>query len=231
MRCGGGTRAPGGGRLLPRCGASGVGCSPTPNRPSLGRAAGACNPLPLGAGCVRVRNHHHPTARNLASWLWLRWRQHKGASGGGAPAWVWRVQGLGALPRPTARVWGVLPGPVTDWVWVRAGGAWGPVINSTACALASWLCALWGRHEGAVGGRLLPGRVASGVGCSLTPNRPSLGRAAGARYPLAVAEGLVGVGTHHQPHSARPCELALRCGGGTRAPRGGGSCLGVGCPG
>ena len=143
-----------------------------------------------------------------------------------------------------------------------------------------WLCALWGRHEGARGGRPLPGCGASGVGLSPTPNRPSfgacgpgplptgcgcgergrgdpsptpqhallragfarfgggtrapggrasclcvgrpgssalppptvrpLGRAAGARYPLAVGAGSSGVGTRHQPHNPRSCELALR---------------------
>ena len=38
----------------------------------------------------------------------------------------------------------------------------------------------------------------------------SLGAAAGARYPLAVVVESVGVGTRHQPHGARSCELALR---------------------
>ena len=49
-RCGGGTRAPRGGCLLPACGASGVRRSPMPNRPSLGRAVGARYPLAGGAG-------------------------------------------------------------------------------------------------------------------------------------------------------------------------------------
>ena len=37
---------------------------------------------------------------------------------------------------------------------VGAGGvrAWGPITNPTERALASWLCALWGRHEGVRGG-------------------------------------------------------------------------------
>ena len=35
-------------------------------------------------------------------------------------------------------------------------------------------------------------------------------RAAGAHYPLAVGAGDAGVGTSHQPHSARSSELALR---------------------
>ena len=52
------------------------------------------------------------------------------------------------------------------------------------------------------------------------PNCPSLGRAAGARYPLAIGAGAVGVETRHEPHSARSCELALSAVGAAR-----------GCPG
>ena len=71
--------------------------------------------------------------------------------------------------------------PPVLWAWAR-----GPVTNPTARALASWLCALGGRLEGAQGGCLLPGCGVSGVGRSPTPDCPSLGRAAGARFPLAV---------------------------------------------
>ena len=106
-----------GGRLLPGCGASGVGRSPSPDCPPSGRAAGAHYPLAVGGG-------------------------------------------------------------------VRA---WGPVTNSTARALASWLCALWGRHEGARGGRLLPGCGASGVGRSPYPDNLS-SRACG-RGPLPMGRG------------------------------------------
>ena len=63
--------------------------------------------------------------------------------------------------------------------WVRA---WGPVTNRTARALASWLCALWGRHEGVRGWSLLPGCGASGDGRSPTPDHSSF-RACG-RGPL-----------------------------------------------
>ena len=86
--------------------------------------------------------------------------------------------------------------------------AWGPVTNPTARALLSWLCALWGRHESARGGRLLPGSGASGVGRSPTPDCPPSGQAAGAHY-LWVRGG-AGMGARHKSHSARSCELALR---------------------
>ena len=52
------------------------------------------------------------------------------------------------------------------------------------------------------------GRLASGA--LPAPTTRPFGRAAGAYYPLAVGAGGAGVGTRHQPHSARSCELALR---------------------
>ena len=105
--------------------------------------------------------------------------------GGGASCLdVGRPGSVGALPPPTARPLGRLLGPTTHWPWVRT---WGPVTNPTARALASWLCALWGRHEGARGGRLLPGCGASRVGRSPTPDHPSF-RACG-RGTLPTGRG------------------------------------------
>ena len=94
--------------------------------------------------------------------------------------------------------------------------AWGPVTNPTARALARLLCALGGSTRAPGGGRLLSGCVASLAGRAPTSDRLSLGGASGARYPLAVGAGGVGLGTHHQPHSARSCELALRVAGAAR---------------
>ena len=52
------------------------------------------------------------------------------------------------------------------------------------------------------------GRPGSGA---LPPSTTCLfGRAAGAHYPLAVGARGAGMGTRHQPRSARSCELALR---------------------
>ena len=82
---------------------------------------------------------------------------------------------------------GVRPRPTTHWLWVRGMRASGPITNPTARALASWLCALWGRHEGARGGRLLPGCGASGDGRSPTPDHSSF-RACG-EGPLPTGRG------------------------------------------
>ena len=146
---------------------------------------------------------------------------------------MWGVRGWAlSHPRPLV-LSGVRPGPTTHWLWVRGVRARGPVTNPTARALASWLCALWGRHEAARGGGascLGVGRPGSGA--LRPPTTCPFGRAAGVHYPLAVGAGAAGTGTCHQPHSARSCELALRAGGGgMRVPGGGASCLGVGRPG
>ena len=93
-------------------------------------------------------------------------------------------------------------------------------------------CVLWGRHEGARGGRLLPGCGASGVGRSPTPDCPPSGRAGGAHYPLAVGAGGCGRGDPSPtPQRALLRAAFVRCGGGMRVPGGGASCLGVGRPG
>ena len=90
---------------------------------------------------------------------------------------------------------------------MRGVRAWGPVTNPTARALASWLCALWGSHEGARGGASCLGVGRPGSGALPPPTTRPFGRAAGAHYPLPVVAGDAGVGTRHQPHSARSCAL------------------------
>ena len=289
--CGGGKRAPQGVRLLPGCGASLIGRSPRPDRPSLGRAAGARYPLAVGPGglglgtrqqphsghsCVlawrsvgaargRPRGYvfcldvgrpwlgvhprpstrpcgvrpgpathwlplrglwawepvTNPTARALASWLCALSGRQEGA-GGSIPCLGEGRPGLGAPPRPTASPCSVRPRPATHLLRVRGVWAWRLVTNPKACAFASWLCALWGRHEGARGGRLLPGCGAPWVGRSPTPDHLSMGRAAGAHYKIPAGAGGVGVETCHQSHGARSCELSLGAVGGAQGrPRGG----------
>ena len=141
-----------GSRLSPGCGASGVGRSRTPDRPSFG----ACGrgPLPTGCGC--------------------------GGYGRGDPS------------------------PTPQRALLRAGFA--------RCG----------------GGTTAPGGGASclgvgrpGPGALLPPTARPLGCAAGAHHPLALGAGAVGVGTRHQPHSARSCELALGAAGAARERPGG----------
>ena len=140
-RCGGGARAPCGGRLLPGCRASGVGRSPFPDCPLSGRAAGAHYRLAVGAGgCGRGDPSPTPQSALLRAGFARCWGG-KRVPGGAPPAWVWGVRGRAlSLPR---------------------------------------LPALWAGCRGP-----LP----TGCGCG----------------------GLAGVGTRHQPHSARSFVLALR---------------------
>ena len=131
--------------------------------------------------------------------------------GGAPPAWVWGVRGRAlSHPRPPALLAGCQD-PLPTGCGCGGVRAWGPVTNPKARALACWLCALWGRHEGARGG--LPLAWVWGVQCRALfhPRLPALW--AGCRGPLPTGCGCgrgAGVGTRHQPLSARSYELALR---------------------
>ena len=59
------------------------------------------------------------------------------------------------------------------------------------------------------GGGFRPPLGLSGLGHSPFPNRPSLGRATGACCHFSLGAGGAGVGSCHQPHSTRSCELVL----------------------
>ena len=146
----------------------------------------------------------------------------EGRPGGGASCLDVGRPKLGALPRPTAHPGGMRPGHATQWLWVRRVWAWGPVTNPTA------RCGSGTRAPGGGGGGLSPGSGLSRGRCSPTPDRPSLGRAAGACYPPAVGAGGVGMGILHRPNSARSCVLALRDVGAARGRTGGG-CLWPAC--
>ena len=218
-----------GGGLLPGCGASGVGLSPTPDHSSF-RACGR-GPLPTGCGCggFGLGDTSPTPQRALLRAGFARCGGGTRAPGGAPLALMWGVPGRAlSHPRPLVRS-GVRPGPTTHWLCVRGVRAWGPVTNPTARALASWLCALWGRHEGARRGRLLPGCGASGVGRSPTSDHSSV-RACG-RGPLATGCGCGGCGRGDPSPTPQLRADFARCGGGTRAPGGGAPCLGVGRPG
>ena len=195
---------------------------------------GCRGPLPTGCGCGGVRAWGpvtNPTARAPSSWLCALRGRHEGARGGAPPALVWGVRGR-ALSHPRLpALWAGCRGPLPTGCGCGGVRAWGPVTNPTARALASWLCVLWGRHQGARGGAscLGVGRPGSGALPPLTA-RP-LGGLPGPTTHWLWVRGGAGVGTRHQPHSARSFELALRAVEAARErPGGGASCLGVGRP-
>ena len=108
------------------------------------------------------------------------------------------------------------PGPATHWLWLRGVWAWGPSPTPQRTLLEADFARCGSGTRAPGGGRLLPACRASGVRSSPTPDRMSFGRAAGAHCPLAVNAGDVGLGTRHQPHAARSCQLALHAVGATR---------------
>ena len=179
--------------------------------------------LSTGCGCGGCgREDLSPTPqRALLRPGFARWGAARRRPGGAPFAWVWGVRGRALLhPCQPPVLWGRTPGPTTQWLWVWGVQVWGPVTKPTARVSTRWLCALWGQHEGAGRGRLFPGCGGSGSGALPSPTARPFGRAARAHYPLAVGVAGMGVGTRHQPHSARSCELALRAVGAARGCQG-----------
>ena len=217
--CGGGMRAPGGGASCLGVGRRGSGALPPQTARPLGGLPGPTTHwlwVRRGAG---VGTRDQPQSARSCELALRAVGAARGRPGGAPPAWVWGVRGR-ALSHPRLpALWAVCRGPLPTGCGCGGVRAWGPLTNPTARALASWLCALWGRHEGARGGRLLPGCVASGVGRSPTPDCPPSGRAAGGHYPLAVGAGECGRGDPSPtPERALLRAGFVRCGGGTRAP-------------
>ena len=204
-RCGGGTRAPGG-RLLPGCGGSGVGRSPTPDCPPSGRAAVAHYPLAVGAGgCGRGDPSPSPQ-RALLRAGFARCGGGTRVPGGGASCLGIGRPGSGALPPPTAHPLGGCRGPLPTGSGCGGVRAWGPITNPTARALGC--CGGSMRVPG--GGAPCLGVGRPGSGALPPPTARPLGGLPGPTTHWLWVRGGAGVGTRHQPHSARSCELALR---------------------
>ena len=166
--------------------------------------AGCRGPLPTGCGCGGMRASGpitNPTARALACC-----GGGMRVPGGGVSCHGVRRPGSGALPPPTARPLGGLPGPTTHWLWVRGGAGVG-TRHQPHSALS---CVLWGRHEGAGAGASCLGVGRPGSGALPPPTARPLGGLSGPTTHWLWVRGAAGVGTHHQLHSARSCELALR---------------------
>ena len=222
-------RVPGGGASCLGVGRPGSGALPAPTTRPFERAAGAHYPVAVGAGAGGVGTRQQPHSARSCELALRAVGEACGCPGGAPLACVLGVRGW-ALSRPPPLVLsGVRPGPTTHWLWVQGVRAWGPVTKPTERTLACWLCAPWGRHEGARGGRLLPGCGASGVGRSPTPDLSSI-RVCG-QGPLPTGCGCGGCGRGDP--SPTPQRVLLRagfgrCWGGMRVPGGGASCLGVG---
>ena len=195
-------RAPGGGASCLGVGRPGSGALPPSTARPLGGLRGPTTHWLWVRGGAGVGTCHQ--LHNARSCVLLG--RHEGALGGTPLPWVWGVRGR-ALSHPRLlALWAGCRGPLPTGCGCGGVRAWGPVTNPTARALASWLSALWGWHQGARGGRLLPGCGASGVGRSPTPDYPPSRRAAVAHYPVAVGAGGCGRGDP----SATPQRALLR---------------------
>ena len=197
-------RVPGGGASCLDVGRPGSGALPPPTARPLGGLPGPTTHWLWVRGGAGVGTRHQPHSARSCELALRAMGAARGRPGGAPPAWVCSVRGR-ALSHPRLpAIWAGCRGPLPTGCGCGGVRAWGPVTNPTARTLASWLCALLGRHEGARGGRLLPGCGASGVGRSPTPDCPPSGRAAGAHYPLAVGTG--GCGRRH-PSPTPQCAL------------------------
>ena len=202
-------------------GRPGSGAPPRPTIRPLGRAVGAYYPLAVGVGGAGVGTCQQPHSARSCELALCAVGAARGRPGGAPLAWVWGVRGRAlSHPRPLVLT-GVRPGPTTHWLWVLGAWAWGPVTQRTACALASWLWALWRRHEGARGGRLLPGCGASGDERSPTPDRSSFGACGRGSLHTGCGCGGCGCADPSPTDSARSWELALCAMGAARGRPGG----------
>ena len=135
--------------------------------------------------------------------------------------------GTGALPHPTSRPLG----PAAGAHYPLAVGAGDAGVGTRLQPHSARSCVLWGRHEGARGGRLLPGCRASGVRRSPTPDHPSF-RACG-RGPLPTGRGCgvrawgPGCPWHLFPCRGSSCFVRASRVGGTRWPLWLGTCPGA----
>ena len=195
-------------------------------------AARAHYPMAAGSEGAGVGTRHQPHSARSCELALRAVGATRGRPGGAPLAWVWGVRGRTLSQTPPARPLGRAAGAHYPLAVGRGLWAWGPVTNATARALASWLCALCGRHKGARGGAPLA-CVWSVRGRALSDPRPLVLRGV---LPLPTTRWLWVGGYGRGDPSPTPQRALLRAGfvrcvGGTRAPGGGASCLCVGSPG
>ena len=177
-----------GGRLLPGCGASRVGRSPTPDQSSF--RACVRGPLPTGCGCGGCgRRNPSPTPqRALLGACFARCGVGTRAPGGGASCLGVGQPGTGALPPRTSRFFGCGAGARFPLAVGSGGcGRGNPSPTPQRALLRASLARCGGGTRAPGEGRLLPGCGASGDGRSPGPYLSSF-RACG-RGPLPTGRG------------------------------------------
>ena len=175
--------------------------------------AGCRGPLPTGCGCGGVRVWGpvtNPTARALSGWLFGLWGRQEGARGRAPPAWVWGVR-CRALSHPRLpALWAGCRGPLPTGCGCGGVRAWGPVTTPQRALFRAGFACCWDGTRVPGGGSSCLGVGRPGSGALPHPSARPLGGLPGPTTHWLWVRGGAGVGTRHQPHSARSCELALR---------------------
>ena len=145
-------RVPGGGASCLGVERPGPGALPPPTARPLGGLPGPTTHWLWVRGGAGVGTRHRPHSARSCELSLRAVGAARGRLGGAPAAWVCGVRGR-ALSHPRLpALWAGCRGPLPAGCGCGGVRASGPVTSPTARALASWLCALWGRHEGARGG-------------------------------------------------------------------------------
>ena len=158
-------RLPGGGAFCLGVGRPGSGALPAPTARTPGGLPGPTTHWLWVRGDAGMGTRHQPHSARSCE-LALRAVGAAWGCPGVAPlARVWGAQGRALSDPRLPALWAGCLGPLPTGCGSGGVRTWGPVTNPTARALASWLCALWGRDEGARGGAscLGVGRPVSGA--------------------------------------------------------------------
>ena len=202
--------------MVPRGGASclsvgrpGSGALPAPTARPLRGLPGPTTHWLWVRGGAGVGTRHQPHSGRSCELALRAVGATRGRPGGAHPALVWGVRGW-ALSHPRLpALWAGCRGPLPTGCGCGGLRAWGPVYHPTARALA---CCGGGMRVPAGGASCLgvgrPGSSALGP-----PTARPMGGLPGPTTHWLWVRGGAGVGTRHQPHSARSCELALRASG------------------
>ena len=194
-----------GGRLLSRCGASGVWRSPTPDHPSFGACGRRSLPTRCGCGgCGRGDLSPIPQRALLCAGL-ARYGGGTRAPRGGRFLPGCEASGVGCSSTRDHSSFGACGrGPLPTGCECGGGGRGDPSPTPQRAPLRVGFARCGGGMRVAGGGGSCLGVGRPGSGALPPPTSRRFRRAAGAHYPLAVGPGVAGVGTRHQPHSARP---------------------------
>ena len=201
--CGGGMRVPGRGASCLGVGRLGSGALPSPTACPLGGLPGPTTHWLWVPGNAGVGTRHQPHSARSCELALRAVGAARGRLGGAPTAWVWGVRSRAlSHPLPPA-LWAGCTGPLPTGCGFGGVRAWGPVTNPTARPLARCGGGIWVPG----GGASCLGVGRPGSGALPTPTARPLGGLPGPTTHWLWVRGGAGVGTRHQPHSARSCVL------------------------